>query len=181
MNQKTSLPEKSDAPQSVFHGVRFDVYSLNLLGKQGKPFRWEYVVHPGAVVILPLLDENTVVMIRNERIAVKQTLWELPAGTLEKNETPPQTAARELVEETGYASSKITPLTEFYTSPGISNEIMYTFLAKDLQPSEQHLDDSEKIIVEPLSWNAILKMMKSGIIKDGKTLAALLYYRQLFM
>jgi len=78
----------------------------------------EIVVHPGAVVILPFLPDGRIVMIRNYRYTIEDELWELPAGTREPNETPIETARRELEEETGYRARTMTPQMEFYTSPG---------------------------------------------------------------
>ena len=158
----------------VFKGVRFNVHTLEPAPGQKR----EVVVHPGAVLILPLLDPKTVVMIRNERFAVGEILWELPAGTLELNETPIETAMRELEEETGYKANQIEPLFKFYTTPGFCNEQIHVFLAQDLEHVGQKLDESEKIIVEPVKLTGALDMIKSNAIHDGKTIAALLYYHQ---
>src|SRR5437867_4555713 len=83
----------------------------------------EIVVHPGAVLILPLLTPDRVVMIRNFRYAVCEELLELPAGTLEPPEPPRDCAARELEEEAGYRAAEIEPLCEVYTSPGFTTEL----------------------------------------------------------
>src|SRR5262245_61524829 len=95
----------------VLKGSRFDVVAVDLPGRHGRAVRREIVGHPGAVVILPLIDRDTVAMIRNERIAVGQTLLELPAGTLEPpGEDPAVCAARELIEETGYRAATIVKM-----------------------------------------------------------------------
>ncbi len=163
--------------QRVYHGVRFDVYGMELPTKSGRKIRRELIVHPGAVVILPILDDDRIVMIRNERFAIGQTLWELPAGTLEPNEPPKVTAGRELIEETGYQANVIEPLFSFYTTPGFCNELMYAFVAKDLKHIGQKLEESEKITVEALSWKEVLTLIQDGILCDGKTIATLLYYK----
>lgn len=161
--------------QLVFKGTRFDVYGV----KKGSTSR-EIIAHPGAVVVLPLLDSEKIVFIHNERFAVGEVLWELPAGTLEKGEEPSETAKRELHEETGYISETMTSLTQFYTSPGYTNEKMYAYVATGLSLEKQHLDESEKITVDVFSWNQALSMLKEGTIKDSKTIATLLYYHTFY-
>jgi ADP-ribose pyrophosphatase len=160
----------------AFQGIRFDVRTIKIPGKNDITIERNVVVHPGAVIILPVFDDTHIVMIRNERFAVGKELWELPAGTLEKNEPPIETAKRELIEETGYQTKAIEPLISFYTSPGICNEAMYAFVAKDLTFIGQALEESEKITVELISWEQALKMMQNGVIIDGKTIATLLFY-----
>lgn len=169
-----NLPDSLHNSQLVFQGVRFDVRTVELPGN----VRRDVVIHPGAVIILPILTPQTIIMIRNERFAVGETLWELPAGTLEPNEIPEDTAQRELTEETGYSAKKITHLTTFYTSPGICDEKMYAYAATELTLFTQNLDPSEKISVEEVSWKDAVKMVREGIIHDGKTIATLLFYKE---
>ena len=165
------------AASKVFSGVRFDIHAIELPGKDNHTIKREVVVHPGAVLILPFLDAQRIIMIRNERFAVDQTLWELPAGTLEPNEPVIHTAARELQEETGYKAELMQPLFNFYTTPGICNEIMYTFMAKELTYVGQSLDENERIIVEIVTLEKAYDMIGAGVILDGKTIAALLFYK----
>lgn len=161
----------------VYAGSRINVYSIESENDKGKLIKRDLVDSPGAVVILALVDDEHLIMIRNERFAVGKTLWELPAGTLEKGEQPEATARRELIEETGYEAQWITLLTSFYSSPGFCNEKLFAYAAKDLKLVGQHLDDSEKITVEILSWDKVLQMIQEGTIEDGKTLATLLFYK----
>jgi len=174
LNQRVDTMPRSKLPHClqnispIYEGTRIDLYSVH---------QREAVIHPGAVVILPLLSDREVIMIRNERFIVDECLWELPAGTLEPEETPKDTAERELLEETGYKADRISPLCSFYTTPGFSNEKMYAFAAQGLCFVGQDLDDTENITTEALGWDKILKMIKEGAIHDGKTIAVLLYYR----
>ncbi len=156
---------------------RFRVKELSIVDPGGKTHRRAFVEHPGAAVILPLLDDGRIVMIRNRRHAIDQTLWELPAGTLEAGEAPLRCAERELQEETGYAAGSLTPLCTFYSSPGICTELMHTFVARDLQPAQTLLDPTETIDVQPQSKQQLDALLKAGDIRDAKTLATLLYYR----
>ncbi len=137
------------------------------------PIARDIVVHPGAVVVLPLLDDDRVVMIRNYRYTVEQELWELPAGTREDGETPIETARRELEEETGYRAASIKPLCEFYTSPGVSTERMFAFVATELTPVPQRLEAGERIRVEVVPMTRVRSMLRNGDLVDGKSIAVL--------
>jgi ADP-ribose pyrophosphatase len=137
----------------------------------------EVIVHPGSVVILPLLDDGRIVMIQNTRFTVERTLWELPAGTRDPNEPVRDCAARELEEETGYRAAELAPLLEFYPAPGVSNERMHAFVATGLTPSQQALDATEQIEVFPLTREEVMRMMRAGEIEDAKSLAVLLHYQ----
>ena len=136
----------------------------------------DMIEHPGAAVILPLLDDGRVILIRNVRHTVGKVLWELPAGTLEPGEAPEACAAREVEEETGYRAATITPLTAFYASPGILNERMFGFLATELEKTSQSLDSDEQIEVFPIPQWQVRDMLKDGHIEDAKTITLLLYW-----
>ena len=137
------------------------------------PVARDVVIHPGAVVILPILDDRRVVMIRNYRYPVEEELWELPAGTREPAESPVVTARRELEEETGYRAKNLTPMMEFYTSPGILTERMHAFVATDLTMVGQNLQGSERIEVEVLDLGDARRKLIRGEFADGKTIAVL--------
>ena len=139
----------------------------------------EVVLHPGAVVILPMVGADKVCLIRNFRIAVDETLWELPAGTLEAGEDPAETARRELIEETGFRAEKIEKLAEFYMSPGMLHERMHLFLATGLTDGPMALEAGEEIERQVMSWDEAMGMVDSGEIHDAKTLAGLLMYDRL--
>lgn len=136
----------------------------------------ELVVHPGAVTIVPVLDRQTVVMIRNYRFSVGAELLELPAGTLEPPEPPEACAARELEEETGYRAERLEPLCRFYTTPGFTNEHMHVFVATGLVKTRQQLDKTEQIRVETLPLTEALAATVDGRVLDAKTIAALHVY-----
>ncbi|MBA2114399.1 NUDIX hydrolase [Bremerella alba] len=159
--------------ETVFKGVRFNVERV----WQGERPR-DVMRHPGAAVILPLVDDNHVCLIKNYRIAVEQTLLELPAGTLEPNEAPEITAGRELEEETGYRADKIQLLSTYYPSPGVMDERMYTYLATGLTMHAPAREEGEEIENHVVTLNEAKTMIQDGRIADGKTIAGLLFYFQ---
>ena len=160
----------------LFEGRRFRVERAIQVSPDGSRHVREVVRHPGAVVILPLLDDGRVCFVKNYRVAVKETLIELPAGTLEPNEDPAATAIRELAEETGYRAGHMRHLITFCMSPGILDEQMHLFLAEALQPGPMALEAGEDIQVLECTWEEALAMSRQGEIRDAKTLVALLYY-----
>jgi ADP-ribose pyrophosphatase len=162
--------------ERIFEGVKFAVDRVNVTARDGREVQRELVAHPGAVIVLPLTDDRQVVMIRNERFAVGQELWELCAGTLEPGEPPIECARRELIEETGYQATAVKPLCTFYTSPGFTDELMHAFVATGLTEVGQQLEPTERIEVERLPTADVLQMIRDGRIVDGKTIVTLLYY-----
>jgi len=163
-------------PEVLYDGRRFRVVQLTQTMPDGSAHLRQVVRHPGAVAILPLLDQERICLVENYRVAVDETLLELPAGTLEPNEPPGETALRELAEETGYRAGRLEHLATFYTSPGILDERMYLFLATELEPGEQALEAGEQIETRICTRAEALQMIREGRIRDGKTLAGLLYY-----
>ena len=157
---------------------RFTVVRRKFLTPDGRMHTRESVQHPGAVVVLPLLEDGRVCLIRNYRSAVDRTLIELPAGTLEPNEDPLQTARRELEEETGYRARAIEPLCQFFMSPGILNERMHLYLATSLTAGPTRLEAGEQIEPWVVPLSEALAMIEDGRIEDAKTLVALLWYER---
>ncbi len=146
----------------------------------GRRHKREVCVHPGAVVVLPVLPDGRVLLIRNRRYAVGETLLELPAGTLERNEDPMNCAGRELVEETGYLAGRLNALGDFYTSPGLLSEKMYVFAAYDLTRATAAHEEGEEIELAPAALDEAIDMVHYGQIKDAKTIATLLMYDRFY-
>jgi ADP-ribose pyrophosphatase len=155
---------------------RFRVVRQRRTLADGREFARDTVQHPGSVVIVPLLDDGRVCLLRNYRVAVGATLIELPAGTLDRDEPPAATAARELTEETGYTAARLEPLSEFLMSPGILNERTHVFVATGLTPGAPALEPGEEIETLIVEWGEALAMVEDGRIRDAKTVAALLLY-----
>ena len=169
--------------QVIYSGkkVRLEVHHLED-DETGKRHRREVCVHPGAVVVLPILNDarGEILLIRTRRYAVGQNLLELPAGTLERNEDPINCAGRELLEETGYLAGRLKSLGSFYTSPGILSEKMYAYAAYDLEQKTQALEEGEDIEVVPATLDRAVEMIRFSQIQDGKTIAALLTYDRFY-
>jgi ADP-ribose pyrophosphatase len=154
----------------------FRVVRRSYRSADGRPLSRDVVLHPGAVAILPLVDDRRICLLRNRRPSIDRTLVEIPAGTLEVGEEPAVCAARELEEETGYTARRLEPLTAFYMSPGILSERMHVFTASELSAGPAHREANEEIENLVVTWDEALQMIARGEIEDGKTIAALLYY-----
>lgn len=166
--------------QLIYEGrkVRLEIHHLE--DDDGRRHKAEVVAHPGAVVILPIVDDRTILLIRNRRYATGQTLLELPAGTLEKGEDPMNCAGRELQEETGYLAGRLKIIGSFFSSPGILSEKMYAFAAFDLQRTRQALEHGEEIEVQEAPIDDAIEWTRTGHIADAKTIATLLLYDRFF-
>ncbi len=169
--------QQSTPPERLIHrGRKFDFAVMTTTGRSGRPIEREIVRHPGAVILVPILREDTgdaLLFVRQLRHAPGERVLELPAGTLEPHENPFGCAARELEEETGYQAATVTALGRFYTSPGMSNELMHAFVATDLGYTEPSPEDDEDIEVVRVSIGEIRGMIDRGEIMDGKSLTAL--------
>lgn len=127
----TRIIRSADMPREIVHqGRKIRVAIETGVSAVGVPFRRDVILHPGAVAILPLIDEDHICLLRNERPAVGETLWEIPAGTLEPNEPIEVAAARELAEETGYTAKRLEKICVFYPSPGLLSEKTHLFVAR---------------------------------------------------
>jgi len=149
--------------------------SLELI--EGKIFQKEIekeiVVFPKTVGILPLIEKDKIVLVRQYRFPAKKELWEIPAGKLEKGEKPEVGARRELKEETGFTAGKLEKIGEFYPTPGYSTEYMHLFRATLLMKGKQSLDEDEIIKnVKVFDLREILEMIEKKKIIDAKTILA---------
>lgn len=158
----------------IHHGRRFDFELVTQTVADGSTLRREVVRHPGAVVVLALTDDNRIVLIRNFRVAVEDWVWELPAGTMEPPEPAIDCAKRELEEETGYLAGAIEPIGEFLTTPGMTDELMRAFFARDLTKVEQRLEHDERIEVHLTPVEETLEMIESGVLRDAKSMISIL-------
>ena len=153
---------------------RLRVEQMGLPGHGDDIIETGVIEHPGSVVLIPLTTENTVLVIHQYRLALKQTILELPAGTREKEEAWLSCAQRELREETGFRAETFTFLGEIWPAPGVSNELMKIYLAQHLTPDPLPADMDEEIEIRPLPLSDLLAMVENGRIRDAKTIVGLL-------
>jgi ADP-ribose pyrophosphatase len=179
--QGASKLGKVPGDRVIHAGERVELVLRTVRTNSGREITREVCLHPGAVIILPVADDGRIVLIRNRRHTVFETLLELPAGTLERDEggrseDPELCAARELTEETGYTARTLERFGWFYTSPGILTEKMYAFIARGLTAGAQALEDNEQIETALFEPGEILALIRENLIVDAKTIATLLKY-----
>lgn len=163
--------------QVVYAGAICKVHRVELEPAPGRRIPRDKVEMSDAVVILPVLADGSLVLIRNERFTVGETLWEFPAGKIDDPESPQQCAERELIEEAGYAAGNLVKLGGFFTCPGLTTEYIHAFLARNLQPRRQQLEEYESIQVQAVEPNRVAGMIRAGELHDAKSLAAYLLWR----
>jgi ADP-ribose pyrophosphatase len=162
--------------EMVYQGKVFGVRRDEVLEPDGLRATREVITHPGSVVVLPVLPDGRIVMVRQYRHATRQYLWELVAGRSEPEETPKQGAARELLEETGYRAKRFKIFLDVFPTPGFLEERMYLLLAEGLTAGEAQPEEDEKIEVRAFKLKDLKQMIKSGRLRDAKSIAGILYY-----
>jgi ADP-ribose pyrophosphatase len=145
----------------------------------GTVIRRDMIFHPGAVVILPVLDRDRVVLLRNHRFVIDETLWEVPAGTRDPGEPVEECAQRELLEETGYRAAKWRCLGYLYASPGVLDEKLHLFVAEELAPGPMQPEADEDLEPVIIRFDEAIRMCLTGEIKDAKTITSLLLWEKL--
>ena len=167
-------------PREIVHtGRKIKVALDTSPGPNGETIRRDLILHPGAVVILPVLDRDRICLLRNVRFVVGETLWEVPAGTLEPGEPVAKAAERELLEETGYTAASWRNLGHFFPSPGVLDERMHLFVAEGLTPGTARPEVDEQLEPVTVAWADALRMCFDGSIHDLKTVAAILMWDRL--
>ncbi len=158
----------------VYRGRKIDLALQTVSLSDGSTARREVVLHRGAVAMVPMLDADHVCLVRNERYTVGRALLEVPAGTIDPGESPDETAARELTEETGYRAGRIARIGEWFVSPGVMNERMYLYLCEDLIPGPTAHQPDENLVSEVVAWDEAVRMVRDGRIEDAKSMLAIL-------
>ncbi|MDO4556069.1 MAG: NUDIX hydrolase, partial [Lachnospiraceae bacterium] len=167
---------KSIKKELVYKGSIIDVYKDHVKMPDGKMVEWDFVDHKGAAAVLPITKDGKVVMVKQYRNALDRITLEIPAGGINPGETPMESAIRELTEETGYISEKVCHLKDMVSAIGFCNETIYIYLAADLKPAKQHLDEDEFVDVVEYPLEEVMDLILTNQIIDGKTIAAVLHY-----
>ncbi len=162
-------------------GTILDIYKDTMLLPNGEIEEWDFLSHRmGAAAVVPVRDDGKILMVRQYRNAIERMTLEIPAGSRDSvTEDTKICAARELEEETGYHTDNLTFLISLKTTVAFCDEFIDVYLAKDLIPGEQHLDDAESIDVEAYDIDELCKMIYEGKLQDAKTVSALLAYKNL--
>ena len=168
-----SFNEKTISSETKYKGKILNLRIDTVESVNGESTR-EIVEHSGGAVVLPLLPNKNVVMIRQFRKPLERDVLEIPAGKIEQGESPEETAFRELQEETGYMANNMTLLTKMYPSVGYSEELLYIYLATDLEPGETDFDENEDIDSYSYHIDDLHEMVMEGKIQDAKTQVAIL-------
>ena len=158
----------------VQRGAQFELLTENVELPNGRRVDYDLVRHPGAAAVVPFLDEDRIMLIRQYRFATGGDIFEIPAGKLDPGESPEQCAKRELLEETGYRAGRLEKLGAIWTSPGLTDEIIHLYAAFDLSLEAQQLEPDEIIELVPMDFSAAVDLVRESAIIDAKTATALL-------
>ena len=167
------MTTKINGKTTLYSGRIFHLVRENLTLQNGITVDLDVIRHPGAAAIVPFADSETLLMIRQYRHAAGGFIWEIPAGTLDPNESPLECAKRELIEETGFRSEHFTFLGEITPLPGYSDERIHIFMATGLVPARQHLDPDEILEVQRVPFADAIQKVKTSEIQDAKTISGL--------
>jgi 8-oxo-dGTP pyrophosphatase MutT (NUDIX family) len=158
---------------TLHQGLAFNLITENVTLDNGVTADVEFIRHPGATAIIPMLDHTHVILLNQYRHALRKYIWEIPAGTIDPGESVISCAKRELIEETGFSADQWHSLGEITPVPGYSDERIHVFLATGLRPAERHLDEDEIIQEHEVECEEALNMIRRGEIQDSKSIAGL--------
>jgi ADP-ribose pyrophosphatase len=172
---KMDLTEHLISSETIASGGMLTVKRDQVRLPNGNISQREYVTHPGAVVVVPLLPNGNVILEKQFRYPLHQVFIELPAGKIDVGEDTLVTGQRELLEETGYTASNWVKLGHQHPCIGYSNEIIHIYLAQNLVAGKHQRDEDESLIVFETPFEKCLNMIQNGEITDGKTIVALFF------
>ncbi len=169
------LIETKISSEQVYKGNFLNILRDTVLLPSGKQATREYLVHPGAVVVIALLDDGRVVLERQHRYPVGRVMVEFPAGKLDAGENPQYCGQRELLEETGYSATYWAYAGPMHLAIAYSDEVLHIYFAKGLTLGERKLDEGESLDVFTTTPAELLAMCSQGLVTDAKTLTCMLW------
>ena len=173
------LKEKLYRKKIIYNGRTVSFCADEILLPNGKKVRREYLKHPGAAAVIPFIDDKNIILVQQFRYPVGKATYEIPAGKIEKGESPVKCVKRELSEETGYTAVNIKKLISYWPTPAFSNEVLHIYCARGLKPSKISPDEDEFLRHKILPFSRVLRWVKSGRIMDSKTIIAVLLWQNL--
>ena len=158
---------------TVYEGKVYSLIKENVTLETGITTDVEFIEHPGATAIIPVVNKTRIILLKQYRHALRKHIWEIPAGTIDPQESALNCAKRELIEETGFSAEQWQILAKITPVPGYSDERIHVFLARGLQPAESNLDKDEIIQVHEVECEEAFHMIRRGEIQDAKSIAGL--------
>ena len=169
------LEETELFSEAVFRGHLLHVRRDRVALPNGTQTGREYILHPGAVLVIPILDDGSLLFERQFRYPLRRSFLELPAGKIDPNETPLETGKRELLEETGYTANEWHYVGQLHPCIGYSDERILIYLARGMRAGEHRRDEDETLELLQMSLAEAMEAVRLGEITDGKTMIALFW------
>ncbi len=173
------LKEITRSSEIIFQGRLLDVRKDEVELPNGKTSTREWIKHPGAACIIPVMSDGNIALIKQYRYPVQSEMIELPAGKLDPGEKPEKCASRELEEEIGYTAGKLTFICKIHPAIGFASEVMWIYLAENLTKSVKNTDYDEFVELLPTDLNVAVQMVWNGEITDVKTIIGILWAERL--
>ena len=170
---------KNNKRISIYQATHFEYVRDEVLLQDDKIYNYDIIIHPGASVMIPIDDDGGIFFVKQYRPPIDQIIFELPAGKIDHNEDPKETAIRELQEEIGKYPGSIEKIFEMAPAPSYTTEVLHFYLAKDLRDQSLPQDHLEALEVAKFSLEEAVQMVKNGEIIDGKTALGILYYEKI--
>jgi ADP-ribose pyrophosphatase len=168
------LGEEKIVSKHVFDGKLLQVYFDEVKLPDGNNSTREWIKHPGASAVVPVFEDGSIMLLRQFRYPCRKVFLEVPAGKLDPGESPESTAKRELLEESGLSSGNLMQTGSIYPAIGYADEIIYSFVAWNLDEKSIQLDEDEFLLNYRVSFSDALSMISDGQIQDAKTICTLI-------
>ena len=165
-----------------YEGAVVTIYADTVAIPNGHVALWDFIHHDGAAAVVPVLDDGRILMVRQYRNALDRATLEIPAGKVDRADEPKiECARRELEEETGYYCENLEYLVSLNTTVALCDELIEIYVARNLKPSRQQLDEDEYVDVEAFELEELCRMIYAGELRDSKTMAAILAYKNKYI